>query len=67
MECCVSFSHRQPALTKVNGQVAGYVETFDTGTNFSFATVRDAGHMMPRYKPMQALHLIRRYLANQPL
>merc|ERR1719174_2637536 len=52
---------------KVNGQVAGYVETFDTGTNFSFATVRDAGHMMPRYKPMQALHLMRQYLANQPL
>ena len=35
--------------------------------NFTFATVAGAGHMAPTFKPPQALALLKRFLANQPL
>ena len=40
--------------------VSGYASTF--APNFTFATVRDAGHMSPRYKPKEVLFLIDRWL-----
>lgn len=48
---------------------AGYVITYATrpGHNFTFATVAGAGHMVPTHKPPQALALLRRFLANEPL
>jgi len=49
-------------------QPAGYLQIFDTSqgseTIFAFATVRDAGHMVPRAKPREALHLIRQFLSK---
>eukprot|EP01064_Diplonema_japonicum_P024759 TRINITY_DN3546_c1_g3_i1.p1 TRINITY_DN3546_c1_g3~~TRINITY_DN3546_c1_g3_i1.p1 ORF type:complete len:503 (+),score=98.87 TRINITY_DN3546_c1_g3_i1:29-1510(+) len=44
----------------------GYVTTYTTN-NFTFATVRGAGHMAPRYKPRETLYMIRQYLANKAL
>ena len=48
---------------------AGYVITYATqpGHNFTFATVAGAGHMVPTHKPPQALALLKRFLANEPL
>ena len=51
---------------------AGYVITYNTRTdggvhNFTYATVAGAGHMVPTHKPPQALALLRRFLANEPL
>lgn len=43
--------------------VTGYVQTYAVN-NFTFVTMRDAGHMVPRYKPRQALHLFRTYLTG---
>ncbi|KAJ1457876.1 peptidase S10, serine carboxypeptidase [Pelagophyceae sp. CCMP2097] len=48
--------------------VTGYVTTYDTpGGGFTFATVRDAGHMVPRYKPKQAKHMMQRWLDGHDL
>jgi len=46
----------------VNSQVAGYVTKYQYG--FEFVTVKGAGHMVPEYKPVQALEMISRYFAN---
>ena len=51
---------------RVNGGVAGYVQTYAIN-NFSFVTVRDAGHMAPRYKPQQTMYMFQQFLKNQPL
>eukprot|EP00051_Salpingoeca_urceolata_P027094 m.480013 g.480013 ORF g.480013 m.480013 type:complete len:468 (-) comp21667_c0_seq1:66-1469(-) len=46
---------------------AGYVTTYDTGSgNFTFLTVNGAGHMVPTYRPPQALAMVTRFLANSP-
>ena len=63
-----------------NAKFAGYVTTYGpercgdgiaddmNGTGcFTFATVRDAGHMVPRYKGQEALEMITRFLANEHL
>ena len=48
--------------------VTGYVTTYSTdGGGFTFATLRDAGHMVPRYKPQQALYMMTQWLSSQPL
>lgn len=53
----------------VDSQVAGYTVVYDNGegSNFTFATVRNAGHMVPRYKPRQALYLFSQFLQNEQL
>ena len=58
----------QEAWTKweVNGQVAGYVTKY-AANNFTFITIRDAGHMAPRYKPQQALYMLTKFIKNEPL
>jgi len=49
-----------------NDQVAGYVTVYDQN-DFTFATIKGAGHMVPQFKPPQALAMFQRFLANQPL
>jgi len=49
----------------VDEQVAGYVTTYDVN-NFSFLTVKGAGHMVPEFAPPQALAMFQRFLDNQP-
>ena len=47
--------------------LAGYVTTYNAGThNFTFLTVHGAGHLVPQHKPVQALAMLKRFLANQP-
>ena len=45
--------------------VTGYATTF--APNFTFATIRDAGHMSPRYKPRELLYMIESWLRQAPL
>ncbi|KAJ7885385.1 serine carboxypeptidase [Mycena leptocephala] len=48
----------------VNGQPAGETRAFG---GLTFATLRDAGHQVPHDSPVQALSLINRWLADDPL
>jgi serine carboxypeptidase-like clade 2 len=48
----------------VNGATAGYWEQFD---NFTYATVKGAGHEVPTYQPLTGLNLFSRFLLNQSL
>ena len=45
--------------------VSGYASTF--APNFTFATVRDAGHMSPRYKPSEVLFLVDQWLQQHTI
>ena len=53
--------------------VTGYVTAYNVSSDpsvragLTFATVRDAGHMVPRYKPKQALYMIHQWLAGKEL
>eukprot|EP00055_Hartaetosiga_balthica_P000271 m.136129 g.136129 ORF g.136129 m.136129 type:complete len:460 (-) comp10451_c0_seq1:126-1505(-) len=49
----------------VNNQVAGYVVEY--GPNFQFATVKGSGHMVPQYRPSQALQMFHRFINNMVL
>jgi len=48
----------------VNNQVAGYVTTYK---QLTYATIKGSGHMVPQYKPQQALAFFTRFLNDQPL
>ncbi|XP_065178746.1 uncharacterized protein LOC135809342 [Sycon ciliatum] len=47
----------------VDGQVAGYITRYEN--DFSFATVKGAGHMVPQFKPKAALALLTNFLSNK--
>ena len=47
----------------VDGQVAGYITQYEH--DFSFATVKGAGHMVPQFKPRQAFVMLQNFLANK--
>ena len=49
-----------------NDQVNGYVQTYDAN-DFTFATVKGAGHMVPQYQPAAAYDMFSRWVANKPL
>lgn len=38
----------------------------DGPANFTFITIKEAGHMVPQYQPQRALAFFRRWLANEP-
>ncbi|KAJ1460104.1 serine carboxypeptidase-domain-containing protein [Pelagophyceae sp. CCMP2097] len=48
----------------VDRQVAGYVTTWANpdGHAYSFATIKDAGHMVPQFQPKRALALLARFV-----
>lgn len=52
----------------VDSQVAGYVTSYQTSGqgSFDFMTVKGAGHMVPQYKPAQALAMFTRFINNEP-
>jgi hypothetical protein len=62
---------------RVDSEVAGYALRYktaerdeDTGKGtgyFDFVTIRDAGHMVPRYKPAAALEMMRAFLEGRVL
>jgi carboxypeptidase C (cathepsin A) len=59
---------------EVSGQAAGFVTLLDlgkggasnsgtaTGPSLTFATVHGAGHVVPAYRPMEALSMLARFL-----
>jgi len=49
---------------KVNYQVAGYVREYK---GLTYATIKGSGHTVPQYKPQQAMHFFRKFLAGQKL
>jgi len=49
----------------VNGVVAGY--NIKWSKDFQFVTVKNAGHMVPQYKPAQAFTMFKRFLSNRAL
>jgi hypothetical protein len=55
----------------VDDNVAGYFTAYDVNSlgdhNFTFATVKGAGHMVPEVKPKSALSLFYRFLNNIPM
>ncbi|KAL0572049.1 hypothetical protein V5O48_009907 [Marasmius crinis-equi] len=48
----------------VDGKVAGKTRSF---SGFTFATVDAAGHMVPAFKPKEALELVNRWMAGKSL
>jgi len=48
----------------VNNQVAGYTQGYK---GLTYATIKGAGHMVPQFKPPQALHFFTQFLNGQPL
>lgn len=50
----------------VANQVAGYVTTYDHN-NFTTATVKGSGHMVPQYKGREALSMLTRFLQGRDL
>ncbi|XP_065188842.1 uncharacterized protein LOC135819544 [Sycon ciliatum] len=51
----------QPWLTD-DAQVGGYLTKYSK--DFSFITVRGAGHMVPQFKPQAAFEMFQRFLTN---
>ena len=47
----------------VEGQVSGYVETYDK--DLTFASIHGAGHMSPQDKRPEAYHLIFNWIKGQ--
>ncbi|RXG62356.1 Lysosomal protective protein [Armadillidium vulgare] len=48
---------------RVEGQIAGYVEKYEY---IDFVTVKGSGHMVPQFKPEEALVMITSFLNNEP-
>eukprot|EP01084_Bolivina_argentea_P196001 336088_1 len=46
--------------------MGGYITMFDTARNFSFVTIRGAGHMVAQYKPRQSLEMIKNFIKDIP-
>lgn len=53
------------AQYEVDGQVAGYTESYVGG--LTFATVHGAGHMAPQFKPPQTYHLVFNWLFDRDI
>jgi len=79
VDCCVPYTDNEMWTSSLgypiktdwrpwtyNDQVAGYVTVYDQN-DFTFATIKGAGHMVPQFKPPQALAMFQRFLNNQPL
>jgi carboxypeptidase C (cathepsin A) len=79
VDCCVPYTDNEQWTSSfgyaiqedwrpwlVNDQVAGYVTTYQQN-DFTFATIKGAGHMVPQYKPVEALAMFQRFLSGQPL
>ncbi|KAJ9176109.1 hypothetical protein P3X46_011456 [Hevea brasiliensis] len=48
-----------------NDQVAGYLQGYDY--NFTFLTIKGAGHTVPEYKPRESLDFYRHWLDGKPI
>ncbi|XP_012085774.1 serine carboxypeptidase-like 20 [Jatropha curcas] len=50
---------------KSNNEVAGYLQGYDY--NFTFLTIKGAGHTVPEYKPRESLDFYSRWLDEKPI
>jgi cathepsin A (carboxypeptidase C) len=51
---------------KLDGQqAAGFVTKYQTGPGMYFVTVKGAGHMVPQWKPQEALEMVDRFLNDR--
>ena len=50
-----------------DNSVAGYATVYDTPFNFTWATVRGAGHMAPLFQPLRVYNLFDRFIHHKPL
>ncbi|KAL3651665.1 hypothetical protein CASFOL_004667 [Castilleja foliolosa] len=57
--------HSQWRPWYLKNEVGGYIQEYED--NFTFVTVRDAGHQVPTYQPKRALALIQHFLAGTKL
>lgn len=53
-----------PGETANGPQVAGYITVYEK--NFTFITVKGAGHMVPQYKPAEAFIMIQNWILDRP-
>jgi len=83
VDSCVPFIGTETALDRmglwvseawrawfVNGQVAGYVKSLETPygmSGISYATVKNAGHMVPSYQPAAGLLMFNYFIHGKPL
>merc|ERR1711934_94568 len=56
----------------VDKQVAGYVTSYVSDSDYktkglTFATVKGSGHMVPQFRPKQALAMFSRFIGGTPL
>eukprot|EP01084_Bolivina_argentea_P077655 140898_1 len=55
----------RPWTTDGKQEMAGYVTIYDTNnTNFTYCTIRGAGHMVPQYKPVEGFNMFKIWLQN---
>lgn len=48
---------------KLDGQVAGFVKEYK---GLTYTTVKGSGHMVPQWRPKQALHMFSSFLDSKP-
>lgn len=48
-------------------QSAGFVTRYQTGPGMYFMTVKGAGHMVPQWKPQEALEMLSRFIAGHDM
>lgn len=46
--------------------MGGYVTIYNTTKNFTFLSIRGAGHMVPQFKPQSAFKMIQSFINDQP-
>eukprot|EP00729_Bicosta_minor_P013162 gene13163-33301_t len=51
----------------VGSSVAGYTTVYKTPHNFTWATVRGAGHMAPLFQPTRVYNLFERFVHQKPI
>jgi len=49
---------------ETNEQVSGYATCYEK--DFTFVTIKGAGHMVPQYKPAQAYDMLDRFMTGKP-
>jgi len=52
----------RPWTTNGENLMGGYVQMYDTPYNFTYLTVRGSGHMVPQFKPPEALAMFKFWL-----
>ncbi|KAG8380319.1 hypothetical protein BUALT_Bualt06G0003300 [Buddleja alternifolia] len=50
---------------KSNGQIAGFIQKY--ANDFTFLTIKGAGHTVPEYKPRESLDFFSRWLEGHPI